>query len=252
MKLTIGMACCGNFEEAWFTVQALRIFHDLTDTEIVVVDQSADDRIKNFVASWAHRQVRHVAMPEPKGTSAPRDRIFAEAKGEWVLVIDSHVLLPPGVVARFREWAAAHPTCTDLLHGPMLYDSLDSAADAMSDEWRGQMWGTWRGGLPSPEADAYEIPMHGMGLWASRRDSWLGFNPEFRGFGGEEGYIHAKYRKAGRRVLCLPFLRWLHHFRQGATPYPLRLEDRIHNYRVGHAELGLDPARFLEHFKIPA
>ena len=71
-------------------------------------------------------------------------------------------------------------------------------------------------------------------------------------------YIHHKWRKAPapggaqRRVLCLPFLQWLHFFRQGQPPYPLRLEDRIHNYRVGHAELGLDPARFLEHFKIPA
>jgi hypothetical protein len=159
-------------------------------------------------------------------------------------------VLPPGALKRFREWAAAHPDCNDLLHGPLLYDDLFTVADAMNDEWRGDMWGTWRTADCPPDKEPYEIPMHGLGLFACRREAWLGFNPAFRGFGGEEGYIHAKFRKAGRRVLVLPFLRWCHLFRHGVQPpYRLALEDRVHNYVVGFDELGLDLAPVREHFK---
>lgn len=73
-----------------------------------------------------------------------------------------------------------------------------------------------------------------------RKDAWLGFHPQFRGFGGEEGYIHEKFRRAGRSVWCLPFLRWLHRFGrpQGVT-YPLMRENRVRNYLLGRLELGL-------------
>jgi glycosyltransferase involved in cell wall biosynthesis len=248
VKLTIGMAACSNYAEVWFTVQALRLYQDLADTEILIIDNGPDCGIKKFVGGWAKDQVRYVAYTDVKGTAAPRDRIFAEAKGDWVMVIDSHVLLVPGAVARFRAWCDAHPDCRDLLHGPLLYDDLKSHADAMNDEWRQQFWGTWRAADVDPEADPYPIPMMGMGLYACRRDAWLGFNPAFRGFGGEEGYIHAKYRLAGREVLCLPFLRWNHHFRAGATPYPMNGADRIRNYKIGFDELGLDPAPIRREF----
>lgn len=101
----------------------------------------------------------------------------------------------------------------------------------------------------------FEIPAQGMGAFACRRDAWLGFNPRFRGFGGEECYIHEKFRRAGHKAMCLPFLKWVHRFgRPGGVPYKLVMEDRIFNYLVGHDELGLDPAPVLEHFKdkVPA
>ena len=248
MKLTIGLPCAGSYEEVWFTTQALRLYQDLTDTEILIVDNGKEPHLERFVSSWAHRQVRHVRMEEQLGPAAAKNRVFAEARGEWVICMDSHVLLVPGAVARFRAWADAHPDCRDLLHGPLLYDDLISMADAMADEWRGGMWGTWRGGSPGPELEPYEIPMHGCGLLACRRDSWLGFHPGMRGFGGEEGVIHAKYRKAGRRVLCLPWLRWNHLFRVQAAPYPVTVEDRIRNYELGMGELGLDLAPMKAHF----
>jgi hypothetical protein len=68
----------------------------------------------------------------------------------------------------------------------------------------------------------FEIPAQGLGLFTCRKDAWLGFNPAFRGFGGEEGYIHTKYRQAGHRCLNLPFLGWMHRFgRVGGPTYPL-------------------------------
>ena len=68
------------------------------------------------------------------------------------------------------------------------------------------MFGQWstdeRGA--DPDAPPFEITMQGLGLFACRRDAWPGFHPEFRGFGGEEYYIHEKFRRNGAKVLCLP------------------------------------------------
>jgi hypothetical protein len=99
------------------------------------------------------------------------------------------------------------------------------------------------------DGEPFEIPCHGMGLFACRKDAWLGFNPHFRGFGGEECYIHEKFRQAGKTSYCLPFLRWLHRFeRPGGIPYPVRFEERIWNFLVGHTELGMDPQPVIDHF----
>ena len=73
--------------------------------------------------------------------------------------------------------------------------------------------------------------------------------PALDRFGGEEGYIHEKFRQAGHRTLCLPFLRWLHRFpRPHGAPYRLSWEDRIRNYVIGFAELGLPLAEMEKHF----
>jgi glycosyltransferase involved in cell wall biosynthesis len=255
IKLTIGMASYNNYAEVWFTVQALRLYQDLTNTEILVIDNFGENEsMKNFVTSWAQPQARYIQWTEANGTAIAKNKVFEHANGEWVICIDSHVLLAEGALKRFRAWADAHPNCKDLLHGPLLYDDLRSKADAFNDEWRGQMWGTWRGMEQhlKDETIPYEIPMMGMGLFGCRRDAWLGFNPDFRGFGGEEGYIHTKFKQAGNKVLCLPWLKWNHHFRdgsgKGAPPFTPLLRDKIRNYVIGFRELGLDLRPIFDHF----
>ena len=37
-----------------------------------------------------------------------------------------------------------------------------------------------------------EIPLHDLALFACRRAAWPGANRQFRGLGGEEGYIDPK------------------------------------------------------------
>ncbi|MCI5221349.1 MAG: hypothetical protein D3924_01360 [Candidatus Electrothrix sp. AR4] len=113
------------------------------------------------------------------------------------------------------------------------------------------MYGVWGHDLrgDDPAGEPFDIPMQGVGLFACRRTAWPGFNPRFYGFGADEGYIHEKFRQAGGRTLCLPFLRWLHRFnRPMGVPYPVRWKDRIHNYLLGFDELGLDTAPVREHF----
>lgn len=85
----------------------------------------------------------------------------------------------------------------------------------------------------------FEIPGQGMGLFASRKDTWLGFEKNCTGFGGEEMNIHTKYRQADKKILCLPFLHWNHRFgRSGGAPYPIPLAAKIRNYVLWAKELG--------------
>ena len=153
----------------------------------------------------------------------------------------------PALKAYYRD----HPDSRDLLQGPIVYDDLQTISTNFEPMWRGQMWGIWatdpRG--VDPDGEPYEIWGQGMGVFSCRKDAWLGFNPAFRGFGGEEGYIHEKFRQAGARCLCLPWLRWGHRFgRRAGIPYSISVLDKCRNYMIGFAELGLDLEPVRSHF----
>ena len=248
-RLTIGMATYDDFNGVYFTLQALRLYHELEDVELLVVDNFGCDATRDFVEAWTG--ARHVLHRGVQGTAAPRDLVFREATGDVVLCCDSHVLFPPGVIARLLRFYADHPDCDDLLQGPLLYDDMQAISTHLDPVWREEFFGIWATdprGL-DPDGEPFEIPMQGLGAFACRRSAWLGFNPRFRGFGGEEGYIHEKFRQAGRRTLCAPWLRWMHRFsRPKGVPYRLTLEDKLRNYVIGHAELGLDLAPVITHF----
>jgi hypothetical protein len=101
----------------------------------------------------------------------------------------------------------------------------------------------------SPDDEPFEIPAQGLGLFTCRKEAWLGFNEHFRAFGGEEGYIHEKYRKHGHKTMCLPFLVWNHRFaRPNGVRYTLTQEDKIRNYVLGFLELGRDLEEIRSHF----
>lgn len=248
-ELTIGLATYKDFDGVYFTVQALRLYQDLEDTEILVVDNYGDENTRQLIEGWVHG--RYILAPEAVGTSAPRDLVFREATGNAVLCCDSHVLFFPEVISRLKSYYRAHPDTRDLLQGPLVYDDLSQISTHFDPVWREQMWGIWATdprGIDT-EGEPFDIPMQGLGAFSCRKDAWLGFNPAFRGFGGEEGYIHEKFRQAGARCLCLPWFRWAHRFgRPAGVPYPLTLQDKLRNYLIGHLELGLDITPVVDHF----
>ena len=99
-----------------------------------------------------------------------------------------------------------------------------------------------------PNQEPFEIPAMGMGLFACRRDAWLGFAKGVYGFGAEEWCIHERYRQAGAKTICLPFLRWWHRFARKAAPYPALRHHKVRNYLLEFRELGLDPMPIYQHF----
>ncbi len=316
-KLTIGMPAYDDFDGAYFTLQSLRLHHDLSQVELLVIDNKPDAPssadLKQKVEGWMQPRTagaRYIAAPGPGGPAAAKDRVFREATGDAVLCIDSHVLLAPGAIARLLDYYDAHQGSHDLIQGPLLLDHLAGVHTHFIDVWRGEMWGIWGsaweicpGGdrvsiveengmvrflsletghapltsssacvreLPTDlpyanherrllelgmrplglsDTDAFEIPGMGCGLMSCRRAAWPGFNEHFRGFGGEEMYLHEKFRQRGDRCLCLGFLKWVHRFtRPGGVKYPLTRWNKVRNYVLGHQELGHSLDRVHEHF----
>lgn len=244
MKLTTGMAVYNDFHGVYQTVQALRVYHGHVDMEVLVVDNFGDPLLETWCNNWIPGKVTYKKYTDIQGTTAPRQKVFEYAQGEYVVCIDSHVFIWPGGLDRL--WDGPH-----LIHGPMVWDNLEACVCQMDDEWRDNMWGVWGDSVrfKSLPKEPFEIPMHGLGLFGCRKADWLGFNDQFRGFGGEEGYIHEKFKQAGRKVLCLPWLKWVHRFSElTGVRYKLDNRDRVRNYIIGHKELGLSLEPIRQHF----
>src|SRR5579859_2732743 len=249
LELTIGMATYNDYNGVYFTLLALRLYQDLSGTEVLVIDNYGCQETRKLVEEVPG--ARYIRATDVAGTAAPRDRIFREARGNAVLCCDCHVLFVTGAIARLKAFYREHPDCQDLLQGPLLNNDGQRLATHFDPVWRAQMWGTWASDPRGAEenGEPFEIPMQGLGAFSCLKRAWPGFHPQFRGFGGEEGYIHEKFRQAGHRTLCLPWLRWMHRFGRPSGPgYLVMLEDRLHNYVIGHDELGIDLVPVLRHF----
>ena len=206
-RLTIGMATYDDYDGVYFTIQSIRTHNpDLESAiEFVVIDNNPDGRCADALKNLGNSigGYRYLPRGDWRGT-AVRDLVFAEADCPLVLCVDSHILLAAGALPRLSAYSDANPESRDLLQGPLLYDDLRNFATHFEPRWQEGMYGVWesdpRG--EDPQAAPFDIPMQGLGLFACRRAAWPGFNPQFRGFGGEEGYIHEKTRQRGGRTLC--------------------------------------------------
>jgi hypothetical protein len=300
--LTIAMATYEDFYGVDATLFGLRMYQNLEGVEIIVLDNAPDTvHGAETKAICAISGVKYIPYTENTGTTQTRQRLFDNASGELVLVMDCHVFLVQGAIDKLKAyWDAASPEDKKNLYtGPLLMDSMQQQCSHFECEWRSQMWGTWatawrtpegammvgkniegtlhmkhmntegpwmQSGIPWPGHEAqlrakgwvvagwddeipFEVPAQGLGLFMSSKEHWLGFNPDFRHFGGEECYIHTKYRQAGRKTVCLPFLKWRHRFgRPGGPTYPITAEAKLRNYILGFQELGMDLEPVRQHF----
>lgn len=251
MNLTIGMATYKDFDALYFTVQHLRAFHLQPGDEIVVIDNYGCDITRDFCKTT--KFVRYIRDTEVQGTAAPRARIFAEASHDYVVCVDSHVLFMPGSIEAVRNYYRANPMSNDLLQGPIVWDEMEAGtySSHFTWDWGDQMFGSWGKDerATDPEGPAFEIPNMGLGSFSCRKEAWPGFNSNFRGFGGEEGYLHEKFRQRGGKAICLPGYRWMHKFgRPNGVPYQLTLNDKYRNHLIGWEELGLDLTSIVRHF----
>lgn len=310
------MAHHSDFHGTYFSIQdiikELRFNQreDLLDRlQFVVIENSKDNEhaqaVKGLQASTGlGDKFRVIDFPDSQGTSATRNKIIEEARTDFVLVMDCHVLLCPvvQVLEKLFEFIDKYPNTMNLYQGPLVYDNLTMISTHFNDEWGGQMWGRWGAAwtcrckkknfsiinqnntcrfvelekqktlkycdhcftvLPDPinfpghenllkklgfssigfdpDETEFEIFSQGLGMFFTNKRSWLGFNEHCRGFGGEECYIHEKYRKAGRKTICLPFLKWLHRFgRPDGVKYELTIDNKVRNYILEFTELDLD------------
>lgn len=258
--LTVGMATYDDFDGAYFSIQALKLYHDIfsyDDVEIIVIDNNPSSEhakcLKSFI-QWS-KNIKYIEYKSKTSTSI-RNEIFNNARGKYTVSMDSHVLFVPGAFDSLIRYYAQNPECKNIIHGPLLYDNLSSCATHFKPVWDTGMYGQWDTDNKNLEKGyPFEIPMQGLGVFSCETKYWPGFNPLFKGFGGEEGYIHEKFRKLGGKAICLPDFKWVHRFgRPEGVKYPLILEDRIWNYFIGWLEITQDPNHSMihqiyEHFK---
>jgi hypothetical protein len=246
--LTIGMATYDDYDGTYFSTQALTLYHEILKSinyEILIIDNNPDSEhgkaVKNL-PNWMNGNGRYIEYRDKVSTSV-RNEIFKNASGKYTISMDCHVLLAPKSIEALLNYYFKNPDCKDIIQGPMLYDDHKNYSTQFDPVWRGDMYGVWGTNAHAYDiGEPFEIPMMGLGVFSCETKNWLGFNEHFRGFGGEEGYIHEKFRKNGGKAICLPKFKWTHRFnRPNGVKYRLVLEDRIWNYFIGWLELTQDP-----------
>mgnify|MGYP001215861816 CR=1 FL=1 len=244
--LTIGMATYDDYDGVFFSIQSLRMHHDLCNTdqiEYIVVDNNptspSGQATKKFVEGIKGKYIPYTE----KVSSFNKYLIPNYANGKYVLIMDSHVLLERNSIDSLLQYYKDTPNCRDLVQGPLIYNDLKHISTHFDPVWRGDMYGIWATNKEANEKGLpFEIPMQGMGLLSFEKEFWPGIHPNFFGFGAEEGYISEKFRQAGGKNICLPQLRWMHRFdRPAGVKFRLALEDRVWNYFIGWLELYKDP-----------
>jgi hypothetical protein len=252
-KLTVGIATYNDYDGAYFTVTALRLYHPevADDVDLLVVDNDPSGP-----AAWPLKaleydveRLRYVPVDDIS-SAAVKDRVIREANSDWVLVLDSHVLVSPGGIAPLLRFLEEHPDCDDLLQGPLLARGGHFASQV--PRWDKDLFGQWRDPTPDrpdPDAEPQIIEMQGLGLFACRKETWPGYSPLFRGHGAEEFYLHEKYRRRGNRTLSLPFLSWTHRFTPpGRGTHRITYDDRIRNFLIAFEEIERSTDEVLQHF----
>jgi len=253
--LTIGMATYDDFDGVYFTIQAIRFFHRevLDKLSFVVVDNNPGGAVGKAIQEFGNQIERFKYIPFGFYSSTGiKDIYVREAETEYVLGVDSHIMIHPGALQKLIAYLDERPACMDLLQGPLVFDPLSYLASSYNIDWDNGMLGQWRIDTQALDKDGspFEIAAQGSGLFACRRAAWPGFNPRFRGYAGEEVYINEKFRQLGRKTLCLPFLRWLHRAgRPHGSLYISPWEDRIRNYYLGFQEIGWDTAPVVQYFR---
>jgi hypothetical protein len=259
--LTIGMAVYDDYDGVYFTIQSLRINHQICNSnhvEFVVLDNNPSSKRGQATEKFLKGSVNNSKYIPKEGncTSFNKYEIVEHSDGKYILILDCHVLLESNAIDYLLDYYMENKNCKNLVQGPLMYDSLKYFSTHFDQQWRGGMYGTWATNHEKlKENKPFEIPMQGMGLCSFEKNNWPGIGKHFQGFGAEEGYIAEKFRQNGGKNICLPQLKWCHRFgRPDGVPYKLTLEDRVWNYFIGWLELTNDQNHDMikgiyEHFK---
>ena len=207
--LSIVIPVRGKANELWFTLQGLMHAGFNEHVEILVVDNEPSADVREVCEYFSRPCLRYVEAGEIKGVNYPRSVGASQARGEWLLVLDSHVLMQPGSWAQIRDRieSGAYPPRA-LIHfgvsfgAPLVWGAYRLTFDT-------NFWGTWHHLVPADAQQPYPIAATGNWAFLTRLSDWQlcgGFNEEFRGYGGDEIYLQLKYWRAGGQVLLDPLV----------------------------------------------
>lgn len=224
--LTIGCSTLMDFWGSNYTLMSLysqnqHLVDDGT-IELVLVDNHPDpgDDPNDKEAIEIMRKVatdcgaRYVQWCEKQGTYPGKNQLQVEARGKWVLTIDSHVFLSNGTVDTVLDLIRDRPESDDFYHLPCLhkpgvmvdfrylhpiYVGLEKAKKDGSRTY-GYTGEMRKAGEP------YPIAAQITSAYLVRRAAWFsgkGYDPILGMYGGWEGPLQVKWRLMGREVLSI-------------------------------------------------
>jgi len=240
MKLTVSMSTYDDYDGVFFTIQSLRMHHNLpANTEFIVIDNNPDGShsktLNGFLKAVPNCKV--VGERERKSSFVKYDA-FKHATGDVILGLDCHVLLQADFIDNLLQWWSHNTGNPSLLTGPLVYNDLVSLSSHMAEEWRGSDFGTWATNTEAlKRGEPFQVPMQGMGCFSFWRTEAPHPNPGFRCFGAEEWYLAERTRRNGGKVICHPGMGWMHRFEWPPRNFPMSLDDKIVNYYRGWLEL---------------
>lgn len=246
--ITVGMATYDDYDGVYFTIQSLRLHHPLVK-EFIIIDNNPSSKHGKMCKKLSENldNIKYIPYTEKKG-SIVKGEVFKYASNEIVVVCDCHVLFPSNSFDALLNYYDNHHKPYDFIQGPLLYDDLKHESTHLKEGWGTQFYGKWD--TIAIEDSFHEIPAQGMGVFSCKKNEWLGFNEKFKGFGGEEYYIHEKYRQKGGKCICVKDFKWTHRFdRPNGVPFPNILEERFSNYVIGRVELNLSYDDVIQEFK---
>ena len=103
-KLTIGVVCYDDYDGLYFTIQSIRIYHPeiLDRVEFVIINNNPSSphgkEIHNFI-DWIKEPITYLEYSKYNSPFL-KGKIFDLTDTEYVLVVDSHVLLHPGSIKK--------------------------------------------------------------------------------------------------------------------------------------------------------
>ena len=244
--------------ELWFTLQCalqqLKLLEEKYTNdwwEIVVADnvRGGDKLTKKIVGDLHDKRVRYLNSSAVQSPYHPRNDGAAAAKGEWLLFLDSHVLMSPSFFERVAQ--STHPHTRErfrypdnaIVHYPVIFGNRTRKWGHYKLKLDTDFWGSWG---PKAPTDRAISEIGATGIWAMcMRRSWYldelkGFNPLFKGYSGGEPYLDLKSWCLGGSVLIDAGVYGAHY--SGPRSYGAQWRDRIRNFAL--AIEVLDPSRF--------
>lgn len=248
--LTIGMATYDDPQGVWWTLSSLRLHHvGIHDPRIeLLVINDHPKECQDLTNACANAGARLINKSKNLGPAHAKNTIWEQATGQHVLMLDCHVLLGNGSIKYIIEAIKQDKIGKDMWVGPLVNERGGIIATELLPQLRGEFFGIWHVAADQPNK-IREVHAHGSAYALMRRDCWPGFSEHFRGFAGEEIYIHEKVRRAGGKVLYHPALSWSHRFcRFAPVPYSLTINDKARNYLIAAHEMGWNIGQFQSYF----
>jgi GT2 family glycosyltransferase len=185
--------------------------------ELIAVDNGSQEPSIDYLVGLTDRdaRVRLLANEENVGFPAACNQGLAEARGEYLILLNSDTMVPPGWLSRLL----AHLDADDVgLVGPVTNRIGNEAELATKYATYGDFLREARLHAAAQPGRAFEIETLTMFCLAMRRDAWERIGPldESYGIGTlEDDDYSMRARRLGLRLLCAEDV-LVHHFGEGS------------------------------------